>query len=66
MTSARCLFPLLVAAVPMAAPAHATWSIIAVDLKTREVAVGCATCINNANLTHSLPVVRPGLAVLKR
>ena len=57
----RLLLVLLAAA--MAAPASATWSIIAVNVVTREVAVGCATCINYADLARNLPVVRPGLGV---
>ncbi|MGH9222132.1 MAG: DUF1028 domain-containing protein, partial [Vicinamibacterales bacterium] len=29
-------------------PAHATWSVIAVDQKTREVAIASATCVPQA------------------
>ncbi|MEE8469324.1 MAG: DUF1028 domain-containing protein [Planctomycetota bacterium] len=46
-----------------AAPALATWSVVVVNLKTREVGVGCATCIVNIDLQPRLPMVRPGLGV---
>jgi len=46
-----------------AAPALATWSVVVVNLKTHEVGVGCATCIENIDLQPRLPMVRPGLGV---
>lgn len=41
------------------APAFATWSIIAIDTRTGEIAVGSATCLLNFDLKRGLPVVRP-------
>ncbi len=39
------------------APAHATWSIVAADTRTKEVAVGAATCLVGFDLRAGLPVV---------
>ena len=47
----------------LVAPTLATWSVVVVNLKTREVGVGCATCIANVDLQPRLPMVRPGLGV---
>lgn len=44
----------------VAAPARATWSIVAADPKTGEVAVGIATCINGSDLEKLCPVIRVG------
>lgn len=38
------------ALVALSAPVHATWSIILVNAKTGEVAVGGATCITQFGL----------------
>lgn len=37
--------------------ALATWSIIIIDTRTREIAIGSATCLTNFNLLRGLPVV---------
>ena len=47
----------------LVAPARATWSIIVIKRSTGEVAVGCATCINDFNLLPYTPVIRPGKGV---
>lgn len=39
---------------------HATWSIVVVNRRTGEVAVGSATCLQSINLTQGLPVLRIG------
>lgn len=44
----------------LAAPLGATWSIVAVDTRTGEVAVGSATCLRGTNLELLVPVVRVG------
>lgn len=40
------------------ASALATWSIIIIDTRTREIAVGSATCLTSFDLLRGLPVVR--------
>ncbi|RMH01554.1 MAG: DUF1028 domain-containing protein [Planctomycetota bacterium] len=53
--------PLLLAALLLPlSPALATWSIVVVDTRTGEVAVGTATCLTNLNLRRLVPVVVPG------
>ncbi len=47
-------------AAGLVAPARATWSIIVVDVRTREIAVGAATCVPGIDLKFDLPVVRVG------
>ncbi|MFO1076739.1 MAG: DUF1028 domain-containing protein [Planctomycetota bacterium] len=47
----------------LALPAHATWSIVIVDLATGEVAVGIATCLSGFDLRPSTVVVVPGYGV---
>lgn len=49
------LFSLLVG------PAGATWSIVVVNRRTGEVAVGAATCIARINLATGLPTLVPGV-----
>ncbi|MBM3987880.1 MAG: DUF1028 domain-containing protein [Planctomycetes bacterium] len=44
-----------------AAPAFPTWSIVAVNTRTREVCISSATCLSNFNLRLNLPVMRPGI-----
>ena len=51
----------LVLALGLTFPARATWSVVVVDMATREVAVACATCIENIDLLPRLPALRPGL-----
>ncbi len=45
--------------ISSASPAIATWSIIITDSRTREVAIGSATCLIGLDLARYLPVVRP-------
>jgi hypothetical protein len=45
----------------LALPASATWSIIVVNTKTGEVAIGSATCLDWFDLQPFLPVVVPGV-----
>lgn len=44
-----------VLAIPITA--RATWSIIIIDIETKEIAVGSATCLTNFDLEEGLPVV---------
>lgn len=57
--SARPPIAAVFALLMASAPALATWSIVCVDTRTGEVAVGSATCITSFNLEFYLPVVRP-------
>jgi hypothetical protein len=53
---------LLTAAAMAPAPcAFATWSIILIDTRTGEIAVGSATCLTNFNLRDGTPVLIPGI-----
>lgn len=52
----RVVLALVLAA--SAIPAHATWSIIICDTRTKEVAIGSATCLTFIDLKRLLPVVR--------
>jgi uncharacterized Ntn-hydrolase superfamily protein len=45
----------------LATPALATWSIVVVNTRTREVCVASATCLANFNLKKALPVIKIGL-----
>jgi hypothetical protein len=45
----------------VASPALATWSIVAVNTRTREVCVASATCLAYFNLKKDLPILRIGL-----
>src|SRR5262245_32892030 len=45
----------------LVAPADATWSIVVVNRRTGEVAVGAATCIARINLVSGLPTLVPGV-----
>ena len=44
----------------LATPALATWSIVVVNTRTREVCVASATCLANFNLKKALPVIKLG------
>jgi len=44
-----------------AGSAQATWSIILVDMRTGEVAVGCATCLAGFDLKEGTPVLLTGV-----
>ena len=45
----------------LAGGARATWSIIIVDRSTGEVAIGCATCLENFDLQLWVPVMKVGV-----
>lgn len=44
----------------LVAPSSATWSIVCVNLRTREVGVASATCLANFDLRQAVPVIRVG------
>lgn len=48
-----CLLILLL----VATPASATWSILIVDTRTGEIAIGCATCLTGLDLRQIVPVL---------
>jgi hypothetical protein len=56
----RALIAFLLLSV-LVAPANATWSIVVVNRRTGEVAVGAATCIARINLAMGLPTLVPGV-----
>jgi len=56
----RRLTALLVALFVLVAPLSATWSIVVVDLRTREVGVVGATCLEDFNLRRGIAVVVVG------
>lgn len=62
VTRAACVLALLIA-VPRAA--HATWSVIAIDMATGRVVIASATCVNrdDAFLMNIQAVVVPGKGV---
>lgn len=45
----------------LVAPIDATWSVVVVNRRTGEVAVGAATCIARINLATGLPTLVPGV-----
>ncbi len=45
----------------LAGTANATWSIVMVDSRTGEIAIGSATCLTNFDLKRGSPVVRVGV-----
>ncbi len=47
-------------AASLVLPLNATWSIVAVDTATGEVAVASATCLTNFDLQHATPVIVVG------
>jgi uncharacterized Ntn-hydrolase superfamily protein len=51
---------LFCALVALVRPAHATWSIVVVDMATGEVCIAAATCIANEDLRELLPVIVVG------
>lgn len=55
----RVLWTLL-ALVLLAAPTRATWSVVAVDTETQEVAVAGATCLTGLDLRAILPAIAVG------
>jgi len=56
----RLLLSLLCGSL-LVSPAGATWSIVVVDRRTGEVAIGAATCIAQFNLTRGLPAIVNGV-----
>jgi uncharacterized Ntn-hydrolase superfamily protein len=50
----------LLAGLLIAGDALATWSIVVVDRRTREVCVATATCITNGNIHRRVPIVVVG------
>lgn len=48
------------ALVLLASPARATWSVVAVDTETQEVAVAGATCLTGLDLRAILPAIAVG------
>ncbi len=56
----RCSLTVLLLVGVLAAPASATWSILIVDTRTGELAVGSATCLTGFNLRTITPVVLVG------
>lgn len=63
MSASRRVAVALLAGALLSAQAAATWSVVVVNKLTREVAVSCATCIEDIDLVPRLPAVRPGLGV---
>ena len=67
MTNPRILGPrrgLALAAAGLAASAtaaHATWSIILIDVRTGEIAAGSATCLTGFDLQANTPVLLTGI-----
>jgi hypothetical protein len=60
MRPLRSLLAFSLATTLLALPASATWSIIIVNTRTGEIAVGSATCLDGFNLEQWLPVIVPG------
>ncbi len=59
--SLRIVSAAAVAALAGAPAAYATWSIILIDIRTREIAAGSATCLNNFDLQAGTPVILTGI-----
>ncbi len=59
--AASSLVALATAAGTIAPAAHATWSIILIDTRTREIAVGSATCLTSFDLQAGTPVILTGI-----
>jgi hypothetical protein len=51
----------LVLSALLCGPLSATWSIILIDLRTGEIAVGCATCLTGFDLRQGVPVILVGV-----
>lgn len=51
----------LAATAGLAAQASATWSIVLINTRTGEVALGSATCLTNFDLQAGTPVLLPGI-----
>lgn len=55
--AARGTLVLLLATLVVPAPVFATWSILIANGRTKEIAVGSATCLTNFDLQENLPVL---------
>ncbi|MCH7962292.1 MAG: VCBS repeat-containing protein, partial [Planctomycetes bacterium] len=65
LTSPRIVTRLAVVLVCLiAAPAYATWSIILINIRTGEIAVGSATCLSSFDLKAGTPVLIPGFGAV--
>ena len=51
----------VLASLTLAWPAGATWSIVVVNRRTGEVAIGGATCLASTDLTRIIPAVAVGI-----
>ena len=58
MRRTLCALALLAGIAPSA---HATWSILLINTRTGEVALGSATCLTNFDLQVGTPVLIPGV-----
>src|SRR5262245_21202165 len=63
MSPLRRLAYFLLVLLLVSVPAHATWSILIIDLATGEVAIGIATCLTGFDLRPETVVVVPGFGV---
>ena len=55
----RRLLAFLLVPLLLVGPVFGTWSIVVIDLETREVAVASATCLENLSLRRLTPVLVP-------
>jgi len=60
LSALRRLFTLLAGLALLSGPVQATWSIVCVNLRTREVGVATATCLANFNIRVGVPVIVVG------
>ncbi len=58
--SLRRALLVLALGISLAVPASATWSIVVVNRRTGEVAIGSATCLAGLDLMNGLPTLRVG------
>jgi hypothetical protein len=63
MSPLRRLAYFLLVLLVVSVPAHATWSILIIDLATGEIAIGIATCLTGFDLRPNTVVVVPGYGV---
>ncbi|MFN6041354.1 MAG: hypothetical protein ACK46V_05560 [Phycisphaerae bacterium] len=61
MTRRTTIALALMSVAGIASPAHATWSIILIDTRTREVGIASATCLTGFDLRAGSPVVVTGV-----
>jgi len=60
MNRLRRFFLAWLGLLALAGPSFATWSIVCVNVRTREVAVATATCLANFNIRVGVPVIVVG------